>query len=473
VITLSDILEALIGQRPPNTTLAITEAEIDSRLVIPGGLFIALPGEKVDPHEFVLQAFERGASLALVQRDLSSIFPQIDLRQGFLPDHFIQPETPFCLLVNSTLQALQMTAQLWRKKLGLDVIGITGSVGKSTTKDLVTEVLSRKFRTIKNSGNRNNEIGLPLSLLKASLGHQRAVLEMGFYLPGEIAFLCDIAQPKFGVVTNISAVHAERAGSIEAVAQGKTELIHALPPSPEGTAILNFDDPLVRQMANHTQASVLFYGLCPEADVWADDISGLGLEGIRLKLHYQQETRILHAPLIGRHSVYTILRAASVGFVEKLGWDEIIKGLQQGRSQLRMVAVRANNGALIIDDSYNASPASTLAALNLLDEINGRKVAVLGDMLELGSYEQSGHETVGLRAGAVCDELITVGELSKTTARLAAKAGLAASSIKCVQTASDAIPYLKNNLSKGDTVLIKGSLGMRMSIIVTALEMEE
>jgi UDP-N-acetylmuramoyl-tripeptide--D-alanyl-D-alanine ligase len=473
VITLADILEALTGQRPTNAPLAISEAEVDSRQVIPGGMFVALHGEKADGHEFVDEAFHRGASLALVQRDLSAQYPQIDLRRNNLPDHFIQPEGPVCLLVIDTLQALQTISKNWRTKLDMDVIGITGSVGKSTTKDLVTEVLSKKFRTIKSSGNRNNEIGLPLSLLKVGQGHQRAVLEMGFYVPGEISFLCEIALPKIGVVTNISAVHAERAGSLEAIARGKAELVRALPPAPQGIAILNYDDLLVRQMADQTNARVFFYGLNSEADLWADEIAGLGLEGIRLRLHYQKDTLTLHAPLIGHHSVHTILRAAAVGLVEKLNWDEIIMGLKQGRSQLRMVAVRADNGALIIDDSYNASPDSTLAALNLLDEMDGRKVAVLGDMLELGPYEQKGHEMVGLRAGAVCDELIAIGERSKTTARLAAQAGLAATSIKWVQTAPDAIPYLKNNLCKGDTVLIKGSLGMKMSRIVTALEVDE
>ena len=235
---------------------------------------------------------------------------------------------PFCLRVENTLAALQQIARFWRRKLDLRVIGITGSVGKSTTKELIAEVLSQRYRTLKNPGNLNNEIGLPLTLLRLGPGYQRAVLEMGFYVPGEIALLCDIALPQVGVVTNIGTVHAERAGSQEAIARGKAELVQALPPAPQGVAILNYDDPLVRQMAEQTPARVLFYGLDPAADLWADEIESLGLEGIRFRLHYRSEILHLRVPLIGHHSVQTVLRAAAVGLVEGLTWGEIVYGLQ-------------------------------------------------------------------------------------------------------------------------------------------------
>jgi UDP-N-acetylmuramoyl-tripeptide--D-alanyl-D-alanine ligase len=189
----------------------------------------------------------------------------------------LQP--PLCLRVDNTVTALQQIARYWRRKLEIRVIGITGSVGKSTTKEMIAEVLSTRYRTLKSPGNLNNEIGLPLTLLRLSSGHQRAVLEMGFYVPGEIAFLCDIALPQIGVVTNIGTVHAERAGSQEAIARGKSELVQALPPAPEGVAILNFDDPWVRKMEERTKARVFFYGLSPEANLWADNVVGLGLEG--------------------------------------------------------------------------------------------------------------------------------------------------------------------------------------------------
>jgi UDP-N-acetylmuramoyl-tripeptide--D-alanyl-D-alanine ligase len=348
------------------------------------------------------------------------------------------------------------------------VVGITGSVGKSTTKELIAEVLSQRFRTLKNIGNLNNEIGLPLTLLSLSEGHERAVLEMGFYVPGEIAFLCDLAMPQVGVVTNIGTVHAERAGSIEEIARGKAELVQALPP--EGTAILNYDDPLVREMANLTKARVLFYGLSPEADLWADDVEGLGLDGIRFRLHYQGEIFHLRVPLIGRHSVQTTLRATAAGLVEGMSWDEIINGLRSGTTQLRLMAVRTENGALVLDDTYNASPDSMLAALNLLHELDGRKIGVLGDMLELGPYEWQGHEMVGIRTAEVVERLITIGERGRMIAAAACRAGLSAEVITELENTHQAIDLLNRELQAGDVVLIKGSRGMHMEQIVAALE---
>ncbi|HEX5941118.1 MAG TPA: UDP-N-acetylmuramoyl-tripeptide--D-alanyl-D-alanine ligase, partial [Anaerolineales bacterium] len=372
MLTLADALEALTNFRPIATTV-ITEAVIDSRQVIPGSLFVAIPGEKVDGHDFIEEAFRRGASFALIQRDINGAFRTIDLRAVLSIDSFPLQDlvSPLCLRVENTVTALQQIARYWRRKLDLRVVGITGSVGKSTTKEMVAEVLSTKYRTLKSPGNLNNEIGLPLTILRLSTGHERAVLEMGFYVPGEIAFLCDIALPQIGVVTNIGTVHAERAGSQEVIAHGKAELVQALPPAPEGVAILNFDDPWVRQMEEKTRARVFFYGLSREANLWADNVVGLGLEGIRFRLHYQGETLHVRIPLIGRHSVHTALRAAAVGLVEGMNWQEILEGLHQGHTQLRLAAVRSQTGALLLDDTYNASPESMLAALNLLDELEG------------------------------------------------------------------------------------------------------
>ena len=376
MLTLADALEALTNFRPIATTV-ITEAVIDSRQVIPGSLFVAIPGEKVDGHDFIGEAFRRGASFALIQRDAvaDGSFRILDLRAVLSMDSFPRENLlpPMCLRVENTVTALQQIARYWRRKLDLRVVGITGSVGKSTTKEMVSEVLSTRYRTLKSPGNLNNEIGLPLTVLRLSAGHQRAVFEMGFYIPGEIAFLCDIALPQIGVVTNIGTVHAERAGSQEAIARGKAELVQALPPAPDGVAILNFDDPWVRQMEEKTKARVFFYGLSREANLWADNVVGLGLEGIRFRLHYQGETLHVRIPLIGRHSVHTALRAAAVGLVDGMNWQEILEGLNQGHTQLRLAAVRSQTGALLLDDTYNASPESMLAALNLLDELEAAK----------------------------------------------------------------------------------------------------
>jgi UDP-N-acetylmuramoyl-tripeptide--D-alanyl-D-alanine ligase len=472
MLTLADIIEALSNVRPVWANQIITEAVIDSRQAIPGSLFVALPGQRVDGHEFVSDAFERGAHLAFVQRDLGSRFAVLDLRGARQPQERFSPPLPLCLWVDDCLAALQQAARFWRRKLRLRVISITGSVGKTTTKEVVAEVLGQRYRTLKNLGSLNNEIGLPLTMLNLSEGHERAVLEMGFYVPGEIAFLCDLAMPEIGIVTNIGTVHAERAGSQEIIAKGKAELVEALPPAPDGIAILNYDDPWVRGMAEMTQAQVFFYGLSSQADLWADHVNGLGLEGIQFRLHFRNEVLHLRVPMIGRHSVHTALRAAAVGLVEGLTWQEIINGLRSEHAQLRLVAVRGANGALILDDTYNASPDSTLAALNLLNELDGRKVAVLGDMLELGRYERQGHEMVGVRAAQVVDELVTVGELGRIIAGSARQAGLAAQLITTLENSQEVIDFLKDRLGERDVVLVKGSHGMRMDAIVAALEMD-
>ena len=471
MLTLADALEALTNFRPQAVSV-ITEAVIDSRQTIPGSLFVAIPGEKADGHDFIGEAFKRGASFALIQRDVDASYRTLDLRTVTSADSYLGLDltTPLCLRVDNTISALQQIARFWRRKLDLRVIGITGSVGKSTTKEMVTEVLSTRYRTLKSPGNLNNEIGLPLTMTRLSSGYQHAVMEMGFYVPGEIAFLCDIALPQIGVVTNIGTVHAERAGSQEAIARGKSELVQALPPAPEGVAILNFDDPWVRKMEEKTKARVFFYGLSPEAHLWADKVEGLGLEGIRFRMHYQGETLHVKIPLIGRHSVHTALRASAVGLVEGMNWQEILEGLSQGHTQLRLVAVRSEGGALLLDDTYNASPESMLAALNLLDELDGRKVAVLGDMLELGPYERGGHEMVGLRAGQVVNVLLTLGERAHIIAEAARRGNGKKKTILEFDELAPLVEWLKTNLTQKDVVLIKGSHGLRMDRITSSLE---
>lgn len=394
MFTLADIFEAVTGKREHGSAMIFTEAVADSRQAVPASLFVAMPGENADGHNFIEGAFKNGARAALIEHDVDSAFPVLDLRNGMAA--VVPAQSQFCIRVENSLAALQKLAALRRSQLPLKVIGITGSVGKSTTKELVAEVMSQKFQTIKNLGNQNNEIGLPLTLSRLGNGHECAVLEMGFYTPGEISQLCGIANPEVGIITNVGTVHAERAGSQETIARGKAELVEALPAT--GTAILNIDDPWVKAMAEKTSAKVLFYGLDPSADLWADEIVGLGLSGISLRLHYDGMSTSLHAPLIGRHSVHTVLRAAAAGLAMGLSWGEIQRGLSRAASQLRLVAVRTRQGALLLDDSYNASPESTLAALNLLNELQGRKIAVLGGMFELGQYEQLGIIGEGLAA---------------------------------------------------------------------------
>ncbi len=470
MLTLAVVLEALTGQKVAGAGQVITDAAIDSRLVIPGALFIALPGERVDGHNFVQDAFRRGASVALVERDMPPGVQVLDLRRRFTGLDGLDLEEPLCLQVERSLVALQQVAGHWRSQLPVRVIGVTGSVGKSTTKELTADVLDVRYRTVKNPGNLNNEIGLPLSLLRLTESHERAVLEMGFYVPGEIAFLCSLARPQIGVITNVSQAHMERAGSLEAIVAGKAELVQNLPAGPDGVAVLNYDEPIVRAMAEKTKATVFYYGLAPEADLWASEVEGLGLEGIRFVLHYKGDHVHLRVPLLGRHSVHTVLRATAVGLIEGLTWEEIVSGLQNSQTQLRLVAVQGPKGSLLLDDTYNAAPASMIAALNLLAELDGRHVAVLGDMLELGEYEERGHRMVGVRAAEVADELVTVGERARWIADEASQAGLPASHVFQHADAAGATDFLRRTVQEGDVVLVKGSHGMRMDQIVADLE---
>ncbi len=472
MLTLADAVEALTDVRL-EAPVTLTEAAVDSRQVIPGSLFVAIPGERTDGHDFLGQAFQKGAGYALIQRDVPGTFRVLDLRGSLDPASKPDLTPPLCLRVESSLAALQRIARFWRRKLNLRVIGITGSVGKSTTKEVVAQVLSQRYRTLRNAGNLNNEIGLPLTMLRLGPGYQRAVLEMGFYVPGEISFLCDIALPQVGVVTNVGTVHAERAGSQDAIARGKAELVQSLPPAPDGTAILNFDDPYVRKMEEKTKARVFFYGLSPESNLWADQVEGLGLDGIRFRLHHEGETLHVHLPMIGRHSVETALRAAAVGLVEGMNWQDILSGLGQGHTQLRLVAVRSESGALILDDTYNASPESMLASLNLLSELDAqRRVAVLGDMLELGPYERQGHEMVGLRAAQVADVLVTLGPRAHIIAEAARRAGMKAGTIFEFEDSMETVRWLQANLTARDAALIKGSHGLRMDRIIAAVEVQ-
>ena len=257
MLTLAEVIEALTGQKISlGSGQPVTDVVTDSRLAIPGCLFIAIQGEKRHGHEFVSSAFGAGAVAALVEADLTFDCQHVDLRGGLDPPPATL-ELPICLRVESSLEALQELASFWRVQHHPRVIGITGSVGKTTTKEMVAAVLARRYNTLRSRGSYNNEIGVPLTLLQLTGAHERVILEMGMYDVGEIADLARIARPHVGVVTNVGPVHLERAGTMERIAAAKAELVEALPP--DGTAILNYDDPLVRGMAEKTQGLSLIH----------------------------------------------------------------------------------------------------------------------------------------------------------------------------------------------------------------------
>jgi len=468
MLTLADVVQGLTDVRPPELERRPTRIETDSRKMQAGGVFIALKGERADGHDYVEDALAREAAMAVVERPVEASVPVVNLSaaQPNLPEAW---SVPLLLQVPSTLQALQEIAAFWRRRHSPRVIGVTGSVGKTTTKELIADVLSRRYATLKSQQSYNNEIGLPLTVLQLTPEHERVVLEMGMYDVGEIADLARIALPHVGVVTIVSPVHLERAGTMQRIVRAKTELVQALPPAPEGVAILNHDDPRVLGMREATRARIFTYGLSPDASLWADDIEGLGLEGVHFRLHYEDETLHVKVPLLGRHSVHTALRAAAVGLVEGLTWQEIMEGLRTPSPQLRLVAARGPRGATILDDTYNASPASTIAALNLLEELGGRKIAVLGGMLELGDYEREGHEKVGMRALEVVDVLISVGELGQIIGETALRWGMAPEDVHIVEDNEAAIRVLEELVGEGDMILVKGSRAMKMDQIVSEL----
>jgi UDP-N-acetylmuramoyl-tripeptide--D-alanyl-D-alanine ligase len=465
MLSIHDVWTALGEQAPPeglpNQTLAAVV--IDSREATPGSCFVALRGEKQDGHDFVADAFQRGAVLAIVQRDPEVGSPVLNPRSA---GPVGQIGLPFCLWVSDCLIALQRMAAAWRARFSPRVIGITGSVGKTSTKELVYSVLRQRYKTLRSEGNLNNEIGLPLTLLRLTGEHRAVVLEMGMYALGEIATLAAIAQPQVGIVTNVGPSHLERLGTLENIAAAKAELVEALPA--DGVAILNADDPFVRDMAKKTRAQVFTYGLEPGSDLWASDIESRGLEGIRFYFHHGSQALQVKVPLLGRHSVHTALRAAATGLVEGLSWEEIVAGLQNVGAQLRLIAVPGIHGTTLLDDTYNASPASSIAALNLLADLEGRRIAVLGDMLELGKYEREGHQLVGLRAADVVHKLVAVGPRARWLAEAAVAGGMKKEDVFVAENNDMALRYLSEIVSPGDIILVKGSRAQGMEAIVAA-----
>jgi len=460
MFTLGDLWEGITGEKLEHP-LAFKNGVVDSRLAEKGSLFVALRGEEGDGHDYVKDAFERGALAALVEREIEG-YPVVKD-----PSSFPSSPEPFCILVEDSLRALQDLAAYWRRRFDLRVIGVTGSTGKTTTKETIWSVLRKAFPTLKSEANYNNEIGLPLTLLNLDESYQKVVLEMGMYDLGEIARLAEISQPQVGVITNVGHSHIERLKTLAHIAQAKAELVEALPSN--GVAILNGDDPRVKAMAQKTAAKVFFYGLSPDCDLWASGIESRGLQGVRFRLHHGEETLHVKIPLLGRHSVHTALAAAAVGLVEGEPWAQIVAGLQDITAQLRLITVPGIKGSTIIDDTYNASPTSTLAALNLLSDLEGRKIAVLGNMLELGGYEERGHRLVGRRAAETVDKLVTVGPRGRTIAEEARTLGMGEDDLFAVESNQEAVKVLRRLIASGDLILIKGSRGMKMEEIVAKL----
>lgn len=440
--TLQEVLSATKGHCVSTNLLqTFSGISTDSRTLLLGSLYIALSGESFDGHDFIAAALEKGAAGVVATR--------------LLP---LTADKPL-ILVADCRKALQDLARFHRCRFQIPLIAVTGSNGKTSTKDMIAAVLSTTFHVLWTEANFNNEIGLSQTLLRLNAAHQAVVVEMGMRGSGEIAELASIALPTVAVVTNVGETHLERLGSVANIAAAKAELVENLPST--GTALLNADDELVMAMREKTASRLVTFGVRNNADVAATAVEqtaqGVSFQCIANGSHFP-----VVVPLPGMHTVYNALAAIAVGRLLGLTQERIAAGLAQYQPGKMRLNICQYDAVTVIDDTYNASPLSMAAAIEVLGGIaKGRKIAAIGDMLELGSVAISAHEKVGVHLAATGVEIvITVGELAKHTAAAAAQNGVA-TVVPC-QDHQQAVIELKNILQSGDTLLIKGSRGMQM-----------
>ncbi|MDD4335389.1 MAG: UDP-N-acetylmuramoyl-tripeptide--D-alanyl-D-alanine ligase, partial [Desulfotomaculaceae bacterium] len=423
----------------------------DTRTIAAGDLFFALSGELHDAHSFLDRAVTAGAGGLIVSR-------RVDL----------PPDIPV-LMVNDTLSALQSLAALNRARSGAFLVGVTGSTGKTTTKDIIASVLGTRLATRKTKGNFNNEIGLPLTLLQIDQGSEAAVVELAMRGAGEIDALCRIAAPDCAVISTINETHMELLGDVSSIAAAKGEILEHIPAG--GFALLHAESPFIRREAGRCKGRVVFFGMDSEADIRAENIRPAG-RGNAFDAVIEDERYKYILPVPGRHNVINALAAVGVGREMGLTYEEIARGLASVvLTGMRLKVINAG-GIKIINDSYNASPASTRAALQTLVDLagGGRKIAVLGNMLELGLRASAGHREIGeTAAGLQVDYLVTVGDLAETIHTGATGAGLRPGKAVHCEDNDGAIKVLDKLLDAGDTVLVKGSRGMKMEQIVQHL----
>jgi len=474
MFTLNDILQGNEGKVhlhrsvAPDPLQIFPAAQHDSRQVGPGDLFVAIRGSHVDGHSFILAAAQSGAGAVLCNE------PAEDA-----PPEFLQ------IIVPDVIQALHATARArTQRQKNTILIGITGSNGKTGTKEATAAVLSRKAPTLKTYASYNNEIGYPLTLLRLEPGHRYAVVEMGAQWVGELTWLCDtIARPNWAIITNIGAAHLEYFGTQERVAIAKSELVQAL--TPEGTAILNYDDVNVRDMSAKTAAQVLYYGLGMEAEVRGSDIEGDTLRGLSFTLNYAGQQKRIQLHLPGTHGVMIALAAAAAGCAAQMSLDEIGAALEalspaKGRCEIKP----GPNGSTLIDDTYNANRQSIIAIIQAMRATEltpgGKRWAILGDIFELGQYAREEHLASGEALAGTINYLVAIGDQARFYAEGAMRARMPGENIYYfradVENASEleaakkaAANLLKREVHSNDLVLLKGSRGMRMETMLNML----
>ena len=426
--------------------LRVSRMQSDSRKVRSGDLFVALKGAKADGHDFAETAINHGAVAALVSRPISEKLPSIE--------------------VEDTLCAYGEIAAGYRKLTGVKVVGITGSVGKTTTKEMTASILEAVYHTAKTEGNHNNNLGLPMTIMDMPENTEVAVLEMGMNHSGEMEYLSDIARPDLAIITNIGTMHIEHLGTREGILQAKLEIMRGMPE--DGAGVFNGDEPLlwnIRAIGKHKK---YYYGIENHAcDVTATDIVELD-DGVRFVVHGFGQQFELFVPMLGRHAVYNALAATTVGLLLGVKPEQIQARFSSFHNTGMRQKIYVKNGVTIIEDCYNAGPESTEAALDVLAGIktDGRRIAVLGDMLELGNRSAAEHYRIGRLAVGKADLLLTYGEHSVRTLTGAITGGMNPKNTDHFDTHEDMAHMLKMRVSEGDVVLFKGSRGMRMEKVL-------
>lgn len=434
-----------------------TRVGIDSRKVGPGDLFCAIVGERSDGHDFLADVAEKGAGGAVCEHAFSL---------GAAEDAAVQKGFGV-VMADSTVKAVRDLAADYRRELPGTFVGVTGSVGKTSTKDFVVAVLSGSFPTYGNPGNLNSHIGLPLALLSADSPHKFTVLEMAMRKRGEIRDLCLVSRPEIGILTDISVSHIGVLGSIEEIALSKAELLEALPEG--GLAVMCGDNEHVRKVSRKAKCRRLFYGFGPDNDVRAADVEILGADGSRFTAEYKGERRAVRLSAPGAHQVQNALAAVAVGIEMGVPESVMYEGLLNAKMSPMRLEVIKQGGLTVINDAYNASPKSMRSALDLLGATSAsRRVAILGDMLEMGHYGPLAHREVGNYAAGKADLLVAVGELGKEILEGWNETRTSGSSSWFPDKGS-AEEYLGKTLRKGDACLVKASRGMGFESIVAFL----
>jgi UDP-N-acetylmuramoyl-tripeptide--D-alanyl-D-alanine ligase len=459
--TLPDILTATGGEILSGDSMQEFEnIGIDSRSIAPRDVFVAIAGDIHDGHDFVNNAVQQGVSGLIISRDQSAKFPLADW----------QTRQIACVAVADTTRALGDLAAFHRSRTDVPLTAITGSNGKTTTRQMTAQVVAQKYNTLATIGNYNNQIGVPLTLLRLSGENEQAVIELGTNSPGEIARLARMCAPDIGVVTNVGPAHLEGLGSLDGVMREKEQLITHLKAG--GKAVLNADDRRVYQMASRTEREKLLFGLSKEAGIRATAVTER-TGGISFKLHLPDGHLPVALRVPGQFMVLNALAAAAVGYLLDLSAEEIKAGLESFELAWgRMDIFQTANGIHIIDDTYNANPESMKAAIETLRTLrrNNRSLFVAGDMLELGDQSEALHKQVGAWAAAAnIDKLLVTGEFASAVAAGATNAKMKPADIFS-GTRDEIIDALKQSLKSGDWILIKGSRGARMETVVKALK---